>query len=136
MKKNSCKEHENTSFWKETEDDILFWNYSPNAELDIVDVKEIVEQRLAYTDRKPMYVVADVTNLKSITKEARDYLNCPEGGLKGIVAGAFIANHSVSTVVVNLYLKICKPQVPAKFFTKKVDAIKWLTEIKQQKNSN
>jgi hypothetical protein len=57
-------------------------------------------------------------------------MNSPEGGLKGILGGAFLSNSVVSNVVINLFLKISKPSVPAKFFTKKEDALNWLKELK------
>jgi hypothetical protein len=72
----------------------------------------------------------DFSNLKSATKEARDYMNDPEGGLKGLVGGAFLSNSIVATVFINLYLKINKPVIPAKFFTKKAEALNWLNELR------
>ena len=132
MEKRDYREYKYTFFWKEEEDDILFFKYSPNLEMDISIAREIVKDRLEYSKGKPTYTLIDGTNIKSATKETRDYMNSPEGGLKGILGGAFLSNSMVSTVVVNLFLKISKPSVPAKFFTKKEDALAWLKELKKK----
>jgi len=129
------KEYKTTVFWKEEDDDILFFKYSQKLEIDIGTAKEIVKSRLDYTKEKPMYTLIDVTNVKSTTKEARDYMSSPEGGLKGILGGAFLSNNVVSTLVINLFLKVSHPAVPAKFFTHKDEALKWLKKIKVENES-
>lgn len=130
MEKLDYKEYKNISFWKE-EDDILSFKYAPKLEMDLDIAKELVKNRLDYTGGREMYTLIDGTNLKSTTKEARDYMTDPEGGLKGILAGAFLANSVVTTVIINLYLTINKPPKPAKFFSNKDSAIKWLKDLKQ-----
>jgi hypothetical protein len=130
MEKQYYKEYKNISFWKEENDDILFFKYSPQLEMTLDIAKELVANRLEYTNGKWMYTLIDGSNLKSTTKEARDYMANPEGGLKGILAGAFLSNSVVTTVIINLYLSINKPPTPAKFFSNKENAVKWLKELK------
>jgi len=131
MEKRDYKEYKTVSFWKEKEDDIIFFKYSPQLEMSIDIAKEIVQSRLEYTNGKPSYTLIDFTNVQIVTKEARDYMNDPEGGLKGILGGAFLSNNLVTTLFINLYLKINKPSIPAKFFTKKDEAIHWLNDLKK-----
>jgi hypothetical protein len=100
MEKREYKEYKNKFIWKEDDDDIVFWSYSPNLEINITNAKEMVKNRLEYAEGKPLYSLADVTNLKSVTKEAREYLSKPDGGLKGILGGAFLSNNVVTNVVV------------------------------------
>jgi hypothetical protein len=57
----------------------------------------------------------------------------PSGGLKGILAGAFVSTKTVTIVLINLFLKINRPSVPARFFNNKEDAIQWIKRIKQEK---
>ena len=130
MEKRDLKEYRTTTFWKEEEDDIIFFKYSPKLEMSIDVAKEIVANRLEYCARKPSYTLIDFTNVKSVTKEARDYMNDPEGGLKGILGGAFLSANVVATLFVNLYLKVSNPTIPAKFFTDRNDALNWLKKIK------
>jgi hypothetical protein len=131
MEKRQQQQFKYTSFWKEADDNILFWDYAPNTEIDISIAKELIKNRLEYSKGELMYAFIDFTNVKSVTKEARDYMNSPEGGLKGIFGGAFLSNNIVSNVFINLYLKINKPSIPAKFFTRKEDALSWLKELKK-----
>ncbi|HTH57543.1 MAG TPA: hypothetical protein VL728_15940 [Cyclobacteriaceae bacterium] len=130
MEKRNYKEYRTTSFWTDESEDIVFFKYAPKLEIDIDVAKEIVESRLNYTKGKPVYTLIDFSNVKSVTKEARDYMNSPDGGLKGILGGAFLSTSVVATLFVNLYLKISNPSVPAKFFTSEKDALWWLKKIK------
>ena len=123
------KDYSNISFGK-IENDIIFFKYKPSVEIDIATAKDMVKNRMDYTSGKSVYTLIDFTNVKSVTKEARDYMNSPEGGLKGILGGAFLSNSVVATLFVNLYLKVSNPPVPAKFFTKEEDALGWLKKIK------
>jgi hypothetical protein len=119
--------------------EIIFGTYSPRLEIDLRIAQELIENRLAFLEGKSAYALIDFTNVRSVTKEARDYMNCKEGGLKGILGGAFLSNNVVATLFINLYLKINKPHVPAKFFTNREEALKWLRQIRltntQYKNS-
>ncbi len=130
MEKHNYKEYRTTSFWTEESGEIIFFKYAPKLEIDIEVAKEIVESRLHYTDGKSVYTLIDFSNVKSVTKEARDYMNSPEGGLKGILGGAFLSSSIVATLFVNLYLKVSNPSIPAKFFTSENDAVWWLKKIK------
>ena len=134
MEKRDCREYKITTFWKEgIDEDIIFWNYVPGLEMDIETAKQLVQYRLEYTKGKSVYTVIDGTNIKSTTKEARDYMNSAEGGLKGVLGGAFLSNSVVANLLINLYLKVNHPTVPARFFTNKVEAISWLKKVKTEK---
>lgn len=123
---------ENISFAR-VEKDIIFLKYKPSIEIDIDIAKDLVKQRMAYTSGKAVYTLIDFTNVKSVTKEARDYMNSPEGGLQGILAGAFLSNSVVATLFINLYLRVSNPPIPAKLFTNGDEAISWLKKIRREK---
>ena len=110
--------------------DIVFGSYAPHLTIDLEIARELIENRLSFSEGKPVYTLIDFTNVKAVTKEARDYMNCVEGGLKGILGGAFLSNNVVATLFINLFLKISKPTVPAKFFTNREEALKWLRRIR------
>lgn len=120
-------ENDYVSMW--IEDDILFSNYKKQLEIDIDVAKQIVLDRINFTGGKPYCIMIDFTHLKSVTKDARDYMNNPQGGLKGLLGGAFLSNNVVATLFVNLFLKVSHPSIPARFFTKKTEAIDWLKKI-------
>jgi hypothetical protein len=115
------------------EDGILFSQYEKNLVIDVSIAKKIVDERLAFSKGESFPILIDFTNLKSVTKEARDYMNQPDGGLKGLTCGAFVGNNAVAVLFVNLYLKINKPIIPSKFFTRKDEALEWLRTIMSKK---
>jgi hypothetical protein len=120
-------ENEYVKIW--IEDGILFSNYQKNIIIDLDIAKKIIDDRVKFTKGKNYPILIDFTNLHSVTKEARDYMNDPEGGLRGLSGGAFLSNSLVTTLFVNLYLTINKPTIPAKFFTKRAEALHWLKEL-------
>jgi hypothetical protein len=120
------------TLWKEEENDIVFARYKPKLEITIEVARELVQDRMLFTKSQPHYILIDFTNVASVTKEARDYMNDPDGGLLGILGGAFLSNTIVTNVFVNLYLKINQPVVPAKFFRNKDEALLWLVELKRK----
>jgi len=126
------REYENISFWR-LEEDIIFFKYAPQIEIDIAMARDMVDKRLRYTGGRDVHVLIDFTNVKSVTKEARDYMNSPDGGLKGILGGAFLSNSVVATLFVNLYLKVSNPSIPARFFTNRNEAVAWLRKIRAAK---
>lgn len=107
-------------------DGVLHSNYKTLLTMNLEIAKKIVKDRIDFTKGKSYPILIDFTNLKSATKEARDYMNKPDGGLAGLVRGAFLSNSVVTTVFINLYLKINKPSIPTKFFTNEQEALNWL----------
>jgi hypothetical protein len=126
------KEYDNITFWR-IEENIIFFKYSPLIEIDLNMARELVQKRLDYTENEAVYTLIDFTNVKSVTKEARDYMNSSDGGLKGILGGAFLSNSVVATLFVNLYLKVSNPSIPARFFTNREDAVSWLRKTRTSK---
>ena len=128
------KEYRYVTIWaEESHPDVLFNAYASKLDIDISIAKELIENRLDFCEGQPVYVLVDFTNVKSVTKEARDFMNNPEGGLQGILGGAFLSNNVVATLFINLFLKVSSPAVPAKFFTTKAEAFKWLDKIKSER---
>ncbi len=119
----------------ESEPTIITGVYKPKLEIDIDVAKELVDNRIDFANGEDHYILVDFTNVKSVTKEARDYMNDPKGGLKGLLAGAFLSNSLVTTLFINMYFKINQPSVPAKFFTKKEEALDWLRSLKANRKT-
>jgi hypothetical protein len=113
------------------ENGILFCSYKKQLVIDLETAKRIVSDRLNFTKDAALPILIDFSNMKSATKEARDYMNSPEGGLKGLTCGAFIGGNSLATLFINLYLKINKPSIPTSFFTKREEAIQWLHSLRK-----
>jgi hypothetical protein len=117
----------------EIDDQIVYATYVPKLEITLEIAHELVRNRVEFSQDEPHYVVIDFTNVRSVTKEARDYMNRLDGGLKGILGGAFLSNNVVATLFINLYLKVNNPAIPARYFTSRGEAVKWLNKIKSEK---
>ena len=88
------------------EGDVLYTFYKEDCLLDLESVKKDVEARLELQKGENCYVVTDMTHLKNASKEAREYLSNPEGGLRGITAGAFVSSGIFTYAILNLFIRI------------------------------
>lgn len=111
------------------DDEIVFIDYNKNLEVNLLLAKEMVDNRLEFTENREHYVVIDATGIKSISPEARAYLLDPRYGTKNIMGSAIIASNPVSMLIANIFTKGAK-NFPSKFFSKKTDAIKWIKDLK------
>jgi hypothetical protein len=125
------KKTETPDMFLSIENETLICSYKQRLDMNLDIAKRIVQARIEFTQGESYPILIDFSHLKSATKEARDYMNDPDGGLKGLVGGAFLSNSVVATVFINLYLKINKPIIPSKFFTEKAEALNWLQELKK-----
>jgi hypothetical protein len=112
---------------------LVFAEYARNLKVDLKIAKEMVAHRMVFTENKPHYVVIDISNVKEVTAEAKEYMQHPEGGLKNILGAAFIANNPVAELLANIYVKT-PIDFEAKFFRKKEDAINWIKGYMNRKD--
>lgn len=101
-----------------------------NDKLDLKTAKECVQLRLDVTKDRILPTLIDATNIKSISKEARDYFGSDEGS-KNIAASALIINSIVGKFMSNFFLQINKPKVPIRVFTDRKDAVSWLRQFEK-----
>lgn len=113
----------------ELQDDVLIGTYKKGLKINLDIAKEIVKTRLEFIDFKPKLTLALNQGVISMTKEARDYL--ADEGIQGVLAGAIVLDSPVGSFIGNFYLLVSKPKVPARIFTKKEDAIKWLSKFRE-----
>jgi hypothetical protein len=117
------------------DEEIVFAIYAQKLEITLNIAQEMVQDRIEFSSHKPHYILIDFSNVKSVTKEARDFMNSKEGGLKGILGGAFLSSNVVATLFINLFLKVSPPAVPARFFTNKAEALSWINKTRSEKLS-
>jgi hypothetical protein len=118
------------TLYKEAENDIIFNEYPKNLRVDLTVAQEIVANRLEFAEGEKHYLIGDLTNVKSVTSEARAYLLDPNTGVKDILGAAFIAGNPVAALIANVFIKTSK-KFPSKFFSKKTDALNWINELKR-----
>lgn len=106
------------------EDNIFYCEYIV-AHLDLAVAKEMVQARYKHMGNKRILVFCDIRNLKSITKEARDYL-AQGDAVAYIDAAAILGNSVLSRMMFNFFLNFNKPPIPMHMFTNREEALKWL----------
>jgi hypothetical protein len=111
-----------------TVNNTILAEYASNLSVDLAIAKEIVASRVDFTQGKSYYCVIDLSNVKSVTNEAREYLQHPEGGLKGILGAAFFADNPLSHLIAEIFVK--SPGMPQSgFFHNKKEAEEWISKL-------
>lgn len=101
------------------------WKES-DINLDIA--KAFVNERIELTGGKDVLLIADCRNMKSITKDARNYL--AKDGEKGVTACAIVVKSTMSKVIANFFLSINTPKIPIQTFTEEKIALTWINLYK------
>jgi hypothetical protein len=116
----------------ETDVDIVVTKVRNVLNLDLVAAKELVASRLDFMRDEKHYVLIDISDIKHFTTEAKQYMQSPETGLKNILGAAFIASNPISILIANVFIKT-KINFPARFFSKKAEALEWIKGLKTRK---
>jgi hypothetical protein len=104
-------------------DDIARTKVKLGAEVVLEDAKEnSIAVNSFELDKYPLLI--DTTDIKSITKDARDYFSINNRGSK-VVAFAIIINSPLSKIIANFFMGLNKPSVPVKIFNSEEDAVDW-----------
>lgn len=114
--------------------DVIFAEFRANLKVDLLTAKQIVANRLDFTENKKHYLILDMSNVRNVTAEAKNFLQQPEGGLKNILGAALIASNPVAALIANVFVKTPK-NFQARFFYNKKDALEWIYSKKQTGSS-
>jgi len=111
------------------EDGIGFQIYKADAIITLDVAKRMVATRIASFKgiARPVYV--DVRNLVSIDSASRKYFASREAG-ELILAGAIHLDNPINQFFGNIFLLVDTPITPAKLFTNKDKALRWLQQFK------
>jgi hypothetical protein len=112
----------------EIKEGIIFANYRQGIVITLDMAKDMVNRRMEFAENKsyPAIVVDD--GVKSITKEARDYL--AKDGAVGLIAGALVLKSVYSAYLGNFFLRLTKPPFPTKMFLDVKSALEWIEKYK------
>jgi hypothetical protein len=127
------KEYPFITFRSEKGGKIIFAQYPKNLRMELSMAKEIVANRIEFTQNKKHYLVLDACNIKEVTPKAKWYMQQPDGGLKNILGAAFIANNPVAELIANVFVKTPK-DFEAAFFHKEEDAVRWIKKCIQRRS--
>ena len=110
------------------ENGVIHFVYKQGVELDLYAARQVVADRLKAQGNTSFPVICDIRGLKSVNKEARDYL-AKEGSSK-VSAVALVVGSPARKVMSNFYLSVNKPDVPTKLFISEQEALEYLQELK------
>lgn len=114
----------------ELQDDLLIGTYKKGLKINLEMAKEIVKARLEFTRHKAVVVLALNQGVVSMDKKARDFLSSDEG-VRECIAGAIVHDSPVGSFLGNFFLSVSKPKIPARMFSKKEAALKWLKQFRK-----
>lgn len=109
-------------------DGLFEMTYKPLKLVDIGIAKVIVKERLEFKGGVNYPCLFDVSPVKEITKEARDYM--ANEGNDFVLASALLINSPLLKMMGNFFITVNKPKNPTKLFNNKDEALQWLQQFK------
>ena len=109
---------------------IIHTEFTPNLVINLEIAKEIVNQRKLYTEGLTYKAIVDISNLKKVELNARDYWASKES-YACLSKLAIFSPSTLSKIIANFWLKVSKPYKPTKFFTNKTSAYMYLNQGSQ-----
>lgn len=104
---------------------ILTAKVFPNSQIELKDAVAFFNIVEIFTNKEIHASVIDITGLKGLSNDAREYMvkECDEWGTTACVA--FVSNSIFSRVIGNLFLTISRPNYPVKIFEDQANAQQW-----------
>ena len=119
-------EFTHTTMW--LNNGIMYGKYKPDLVIDLEMAKLMVSDRLKVSNGVTRPYLVDVTGLLCIDSEGRNYLAGP--GCDLVSAGAILTHNKLLAFVGNAFILLDKPSIPAKVFSNKESAVRWLEPFK------
>lgn len=123
-------ENDFMKFW--IEDGILYSQFKKPTIGSLENIKVIIDLRHEASAGEKQYWCYDFGGINSFDKESRDYAD--NNGQDYLHACAVILNSHITKFILNTFMRLKKPRVPLKGFTKKSEAVQWLNELKEKNN--
>jgi hypothetical protein len=121
-------ENDDIRFW--FEDGILCSEYKKPYDMTLENSKPIYALREEISGDTDQYFCYDISNLKSMSKDARIYGE--KHGQHKLKASAVVVNSYLTKMIYNLFLSIHTVKIPVKAFKSKGEAISWLKELREE----
>lgn len=115
------------------DDEIARTKVKNGAEISISDAKANSEVVNSFERPSQFPIIVDTTDIKSISKEARDHFSMRNRESR-VIGIAIIRQSTLSNMVANFFIGLNKPAVPVRLFKEEKEAIKWCNKIKSDTN--
>lgn len=106
-------------------DGIVYVTAKPGVEMDLADAEETIQKVGLICNGVVRPVLVDMSDLKSISREARSYFAGPDTA-KVEAATALLTRSPLNKVMGNFFLRLHKPLIPTRLFSSEVEAVEWL----------
>lgn len=114
----------NEYVYMEIKDELIYAKFkTEQVTLDIA--KKIIDLRLSFVDGQVLPALIDGSDVKHLTKEAREVLSTDQAS-QNIAALAVIVRNPVTRAIANFFLKFQQPRYPFRLFTDPERAKRWL----------
>lgn len=107
------------------EDCIVHARVFSGAEIHLKEAYDYHSMVAYLSKNEPHVTVLDITGLKYISKESREFLSKNSDEWGKTIAVAFIINSFTARIVANFFLTVNKPSYPIKTFTDPLLAQQW-----------
>src|SRR4051812_41916470 len=104
---------------------IIIASYKPGLHINLAIAREIVEERILFSQKRSYPVLINSKGVVSMDKAARDYFSS-EQGIRGLKAAAILVNSPFSSFLGNFFLWVNRTRLPVKIFTNYQAAFDWL----------
>lgn len=99
------------------------------GKINLKTMQDMIADRMRITNHQPFKFILFATDLLKLDKDVFTYLDSDEAK-KGVIAGAIIISNSIiAQHIINTFLNFKKSNAPAKVFTNKNKALKWIKGI-------
>lgn len=109
------------------QDGILLGTYKV-SKIDIESAKKATIFRKQFTQGKKFPSIANISMVKEVTKESREFFSKEAGD--DLAALAVIVSNPVTRMMGNFFLKFHHPKYPFRLFNDTSSAKQWITEYK------
>lgn len=105
------------------EEGIAVTKVKPKAEVVLEDAMENSKAVNSFPSNRYSLLI-DTKEIKSITKEARDFFSM-KGRDSKVIAFAILIKSPLSTIIANFFMGLNKPRVPVRLFYDEKKALDW-----------
>ena len=110
-------------------EDIIFVECKENVEIEIEDAKEDMElSEELMKDAGHFGTIIEMANIKSISKEARDWYSLVQNDNPRNISVALVVDSFYTRIIANFFLGFKNSRTIMKIFNEKDTAIEWIYE--------
>ena len=106
---------------------VIYVECKESAEFELKDAKEDMQLSEELMEGVSCYgTIVNMANIKSISKDARDWFSQVQNDNPRNVCVALIVNSFYTRIIANFFLGFANTRTEMKIFNKKEDAIEWI----------